>query len=231
MRVKFTPEPLLDCQKLSYMGLEQSDDPQVIFNWNWTGTIWQTQQWPEAPVVNRDCLCTAKSYVDKVFKSVYGYSSAGDGPLVVEKPDDTNGFKDCRIVNFMQMRPGYFYQMPFFDLEGGKQHIVEHRITVMGFKPVIVLLKHKTISLDNIIGKVTKYEFINETDSRVWDFCQEYPLEYGEIDAIWHNDRFYIYDVNPTPGDAAFVRMPAAQSLEYQNRYKHHLYKWLTRII
>lgn len=227
MRVQFKPEPLLSCQKLSYMGLEQSDNPQVIFNWNWTGTIWQHRQWPDVPVVNCDCLCTAKSYVDKIFRDIYGYSSEGAGPMVVEKPNDTNGAKDCRMVNFMQKRPGCFYQMPFLDGE----ELIEHRITVMDYTPVIVLLKYKTVTPDDLIGRVTRYEFIYETDSRVWEFCKRYPLEYGEIDALWYRDRFFIYDVNPTPGDAAFVKMPAAQSLEYQNRYKHHLYKWLTRII
>lgn len=231
MKVQFTPEPLLDCQKLHYMGLELSDKPQVIFNWNWTGTVWQPQQWDSIPVVNRGCIRTDKAYVDKIFKQVYGYSSEATGVWAVEKSNSTNGAKDCRIVNSMQKREGYFYQKPLLDCTRVESKLTEYRITIMDYEPVIVLLKHKTVSIENLIGRVDGYEFSNDCPELVNEFCKAYPLEYGELDGCYYDDRFYIYDVNPTPGDAAFARMPKEQSETYKNLYKHHLYRWLTRLV
>lgn len=231
MRVKFHPEPLLDCQKLHYMGLEESDNPQVIFNWNWTGTIWQPQEWDSVPVVNRDTLRSDKSYVDEVFRGVFGYSSAATGVWAVEKPDYTNGFKDCRVVNSLSKRPGHFYQMPLMDCTRLANKVIEYRITIMDYMPVITLLKFKTISIDDLIGRVDGYAFTDEVPAGVEAFCLAYPLQYGEIDGMWFEGKFYIYDVNPTPGDAAFIRMPQDMGTKYKNMYKHHLYKWLTRLI
>lgn len=228
MKVQFTPEPLLDCQKLSYMGLEQCDEPDIIFHWNYTGTIWKPLEEKKVHVINKDCLQTAKSYVDKVFTDVYGYSSRAIEPLAVEKPDNTNGCKDCRLT--CDRIHGNFYQMPFLNVSLEENKIVEWRITVMDFKPVIVLLKYKTVTRDNIVGVVDRYEFTDDADYLVEDFCRAYPLEYGELDGIYFENKFYIYDVNPTPGDAAFVRMTAAMSMLYQSLYKHHLYQWLDRL-
>lgn len=231
MNVLFYPEPLLKCQKLSYMGLTVSDKPQITFNWNYTGTIWHPQTWDSVPVINRGCLRTDKQYVDEVFSKIYGYSSEATGVWAVEKPNDTNGFKDCRIVNSLQRRSGYFYQRPLIDCTRVESEMIEYRITVMDYKPVIVLLKHKTVAIDNLIGTVTGYEFTDRCPDGIEEFCRAYPIEYGELDGCYSDGVWYLYDVNPTPGDAAFVRMPREQSIEYQNRYKHHLYKWLTRLI
>ena len=129
------------------------------------------------------------------------------------------------------MRPLHDFG-PCMDCTRQSCNITEYRITVMDYQPVITLLKHKTIMVDNLIGKVNRYELVDVLyDSKLTDFCRAYPLEYGELDCIYFDDRFWIFDVNPTPGDAAFVNMPYEMSREYQNRYKHYLYTWLTRLI
>jgi hypothetical protein len=55
-------------------------------------------------------------------------------------------------------------------------------------------------------------------------FCQLIGLDYGELDVIGE----VIIDVNPTPGDAAWVKMPIEQSVEYFSNYmelfKKHYY-------
>lgn len=211
------------------MDLEISNDPEIIFHWNWTGTRWQSRQWPGGVyVVNRDCLRSDKTYIDEVFERVYGYSSRAEGVWAVEKNDSTNGFKDCRMVNVLQQRKGYFYQRPLMDCTVPEWEFKEYRITVMDYKPVIVLLKHKVIAIDNLIGRVKYYEFTDHCPEKIEEYCRAYPLEYGELDGCYFGGQWWIYDVNPTPGDAAFVRMPQEQSIEYQKQYKHHLYEWLS---
>jgi len=230
MKVTFTPEPLLNCQKLHYMGLDvgSEEDADVIFHWNYTGTLWQARSFPDGRrVINRDTLTTAKSYVDKVFTDVYGYSSQAQGVWAVAKPEATNGFKDCHLVNNTIHHEGIFYQRPFIDCYMPESKVKEYRITIMDYRPVIVLVKYKTVTPMNLIGQVDYYEFEDDCDDMIEDFCRNYPLEYGEIDGVYADDKWWIYDVNPTPGDAAFVNMGDVGSKEYKNRYKHYLYRWL----
>ena len=225
----FSPEPLLNCQKLYYMTLERFAGKNIVFHWNYTGTQWQPPN--EATykahthIINSGCLDTRKSYVDKIFTKVYGYSSAARALIAIEKNESTNGVKDCRL-SFNHSNPDCFYQKILFS----GPDFDEYRITVMGFIPVIIMIKHKTVNLCDIIGTVNGYEFTDQVPDKIEQFCKAYPLEYGEIDGCYFNGCFWIYDVNPTPGDAAFHRMPSDQSRYYQEIYKEKLYQWLTCI-
>ena len=232
MRVKFTPEPLQPWHKLYYMGLEVvKDDPDVIFHWNYTGTLWEAcTEECDCPIINLHTLTTRKSYVDSIFRHIYGYSSAAQGSFAVEKPEGTNGCKDCKLVNIEDSRQGYFYQMPFIDCELWEQSFDEYRITVMDYIPVICLIKRKRVSPKDLIGQVVQYQFCDVPDGMIEKFCKAYPMQYGELDCTFYDGRFYIFDVNPTPGDAAFNRMPKDQSEEYMDRYKTLLYEWLTSL-
>ena len=233
MKVAFHPEPLLDCQKLYYMGLDVTtpDKADIVFHWNWTGTRWHPIAIYDKKVINRGTLITEKTYIDEVFKKVYGYSSEALGVWAVEKPDATNGFKDARLVNTKQKKTGCFYQMPFIDCDRPESRITEHRITIMDYKPVISLLKLKTVTPQNLIGRVDAYRWGAEYPEKIEEFCRAYPLEYGELDGIYHQDRFYIFDVNPTPGNAAFHNMPPEQSKEYMDKYKEKLNEWFSSIL
>ena len=224
LKINFTPEPLLSCQKLYWMKLRGvfEEGEGITFNWNWTGTKFR----PLPGAVNGFTVDTSKSYVDKIFTKVYGYSSqAGEG-FAVEKPNNTNGYKDCRLTDVRL--PGCFYQKLLIDAE---EH-TEQRIIIMGGRAVYCVYQTKRTSLENLPGKVIAYDFQDGYDDGMVDrFCTEYPLDYGELDIITFEGKDYIIDVNPTPGDAAFGRMSETEREKYLSDYERLLKEWLTSLL
>lgn len=223
LKLNFIPEPLLSCQKLYWMRerVVFTEGEGITFNWNWTGTKFKA--FPGA--VNGGCIDTSKSYVDEIFTKVYGYSSRAGKGLAVEKPDNTNGAKDCRLTT--RRRKGCFYQKYLADSDT----LTERRVIIMGGKVVYSILKIKQIGKNNLSGKVIRYEFDEDfRDERINEFCGLYPLDYGELDVITFEGKDYIIDVNPTPGDAAFVHMPPLQAEKYLKDYERKLREWLTSL-
>lgn len=227
LKVKFTPEPLISCQKLYWMYRDGLFDvvhtgQDITFNWNYTGVHFQHLR----SAVNGWLINTSKSYCEKIFKEVYGYSSEAGPGLAVEKSDSVNGFKDARVTHMR--RPGYFYQKLLFN----SGWVKERRVVVMGGEPVYSIIKFKQVNTKNIPGRVIEYDFDeNYKDPLVTEFCRRYPMDYGELDIMTFEGKDYIIDVNPTPGDAAFVHMPEIQSKKYINDYKKLLETWLTSLL
>ena len=226
VKVKFTPEQVLNCQKVHWMEklgvFKQVDSGEdYLFAWNWTGTKFQ----PIFNAINGLITDTSKAYVDKVFKNVYGYSSEAAERYAVEKPNYTNGFKDCKLVDTDKGRQmDCFYQKLLFHSDS----LREYRYSVMDRKVVYCIVKNKTVSRDNLIGKVVRYEFIEKfATDRLNAFCDVFNLDYGELDVIYFNGLEYIIDVNPTPGDAAFIYMPKEQVKKYVNDYARLMKQWL----
>lgn len=230
--IRFTPEPLISCQKLDWlrrMGCFQAveKDEDITFNWNWTGTKFK----PMLGAVNGSCTDTSKAFVDHCFSKVYGYSSAAgpDDRIAVEKSNGTNGAKDCRFIEKFDgynKKPGHFYQKYLVDCG---DEITEHRFVIMDWQPVICLVKKKAITRNNIPGKVTRYLFA-EVPSRALKmalFCEMFGMQYGELDLIYYRGMPYIIDCNPTPGDAAWVNMPSDLAERYINEYKTHFMRWI----
>jgi len=225
MRVGFKPEPLEPWHKLSHMGFELTEPYDLMFHWNYTGTMWDKRQWPPGmKVINKDCLCTRKDYIDKVFTKVYGYSSRAQGVWAVAKPNHTNGFKDCKLV-LNEPHEGCFMQTPFIDCDNFTQKTTTYRVIIMDYRPVITVKQTRVVTLNNLTGDVVNSELVGCPDPKIVDFCRAYPLEYGELDCCFF-DRFYIYDVNPTPGHGQRY-IPEDFKIRYYNEYKHHIYKWL----
>lgn len=193
----------------------------ITFNWNWTGTKFK----PLPGAVNGLTVDTSKSYVDKIFTEVYGYSSAAGEGWAVEKPDDTNGCKDCILTD--ERHPGNFYQKILIDSD---EH-TEQRVIIMGGRAVYCVHQTKRTSLDNLPGKVIGYELQDGFDDGLIDqFCAAYPLDYGELDIITFEGKDYIIDVNPTPGDAAFSKMTVKECEKYLSDYEKLLRLWLTSL-
>jgi hypothetical protein len=237
IKAAFIPEPLKSFHKLCYMDIEDVTGraimPDVVFNWNYSGVEWDDYSWhPDYKIINEKCLCTKKSYIDKIFNQVYGYSSEYKGKSwCVEKNDHTNGHKDAVLVRVDENREeGKFYQLPFFDTRKKETEFTEFRIVVMGYKPVMTVKKNKILSAGNLIGHITSYEFHECPDLKVEQYCRAYPLEYGEIDSCFWDDRFYMFDVNPTPGDAMFHRMPEGQAKEFKALYRVHFNRWMEEL-
>lgn len=168
---------------------------------------------PGIPVINDKCLDVRKSVVNKIFWRIYGYSSEVSEGWAVEKPELTNGMKDVRLVNLdtYQKRDDYFYQRYIT-----KGIVTETWLTIMNYNPVIRLEKLREISDEMIAGRVIGYELKPVVqDEKITAFCREIGLNYGELDVL----NGVIIDVNPTPGDAAWVYMPADTSRRYQQLY------------
>ena len=210
LKIQFAPMPLIACQKLDWLRLlkvfELSDEPDLMFRWEYPMTKFQP-----GGGINSDCLDVSKVRVNEVFSEVYGYSTEAKEGWAIEKSNLTNGLKDVRLVNLdkQEKKKDYFYQKRF-------KGELETRLIIMNYHPVIRLDKIKSVSDDDIPGKVTGYKLIPvEVDNKIDAFCNKLKLDYGELDIL----EGVIIDVNPTPGDAAWVRMPLMQASEYLWEY------------
>jgi hypothetical protein len=219
MKLLFTPMPLIGCQKLDWLkglGMFQiSDKPDIVFRWEYPHTIFKPvdpSRWG-VRVVNNHCLNVTKRWLNRVFEEVYGYSLEENSGWAVEKPNLTNGFKDVRLVNLDEQpkREGYFYQKRLN--EDGE--VKECRVVIMNFKPVLMNIKTKQVSKEDLVGKITDYEISELKDDNLERFCRLIGLDYGEVDMIDGK----VIDVNPTPGDALFVNMPIKQAVDYLGIY------------
>jgi len=211
--------PLVWCQKLDWLrGLgvfTLSDKPDLVFRWEYPHTIFRPldpARWG-VEVINNQCLNVTKTWMNRIFEEVYGYSLEVSSGWAVEKPNLTNGFKDVRLVNLDEQdkKDGYFYQKRLN--EDGE--VKEQRVVIMNYRPVIMNIKTKQISKSDIVGKITGYEVTEIKDEKLERFCRLIGLDYGELDLIDGQ----VIDVNPTPGDAIFVNMPVNEAAKYINTY------------
>jgi len=219
LRILFSPMPLIECQKLYWLqrlGVFKmvNHDPDLVFRWEYAMTQFQDLKniWG-VPIVNENCLDVSKTWVDRIFEEVYGYSTEVKEGIAVEKANLTNGLKDVRVVDLskQEKKKDYFYQR----LLKSKENI-ETRLVVMNSKVVYRLDKIK--QFNDIIGKVVDYKIVPvKEDEKVDKFCQLLGLDYGELDLI----EGVIIDVNPTPGDTAFVRLESFIK-DYCKLFKRH---------
>lgn len=235
IRVLFTPEPLLSCQKLYYCEFSPQAPPDIVFRWNWTGTHFDpiVPRW-NCHVVNALCQNTSKTFTEAIFNRIYGYGSRARGRWAVAKNNSTNGAKDARLVDLERedKTPGWFYQEPLLDLNKEPLEVWETRWVIMGYRPVLGFAKRKRVSARNIAGEVLEYQFLAPvSDDRVRRFCIHAGFEYGELDMMHYQDRDYIIDINPTPGDAAYQKMPPHQAKKFIDLYNKALLEWLTSLL
>lgn len=192
-----------------------SDKPDLVFRWEYPHTLFRPldpSRWG-VEVINNQCLNVTKTWMNRIFEEVYGYSLEVSSGWAVEKPNLTNGFKDVRLVNLDEQdkKDGYFYQKRLN--EDGE--VKEQRVVIMNYRPVIMNIKTKQISKSDIVGKITGYEVTEIKDEKLERFCRLIGLDYGELDLIDGQ----VIDVNPTPGDAIFVNMPVNEAAKYINTY------------
>ena len=164
----------------------------------------------KTPVLNMGCHDISKQNVERVFRKVFGYGSFVDPlsheGLLVEKSDD-NGRHDGRFLQgpLAGAQKECVYQIPINtkQKDGFRE---EMRIPVFNGKIVLVMKKIKPDS-DPFICSLRG--FIEEVDiglkaeeqAQICRFCNEFDLDYGELDILRNNDdgRIYIIDVNNTP--------------------------------
>ena len=215
VKIAFIPSTLDGWHKLYHAKLaglfriSQIEDADIVFNWNSESVYTQPLVIAGKRVVNGMCTNVSKANVDAVFTKVYGYSSLTNARFVVEKRSDFQGKKDARLIDSEQTprREGYVYQIPFIEISGCKQRIIERRHVIMNYRPVMTIVKIKDVSIDDLIGETIDLKVGGTTtDERIGRFCDEIGLEFGEVDVMNFYDKDYIIDANNIAGDAAFFK-------------------------
>lgn len=165
-------------------------------------------------VVNINCEDISKSYIDKVFHSVFGYSVTIDpltytGQCVMKS--DINGQHDGKIIScpIDTIESGVVYnKLIDNEVENGK--VVLLRVPV--FKQIIPFVYLKHFPIEHRFGRsfahlvsarlAEAHDVFSETEiSKILCFCQKIGLDYGELDVLRDRSdrRLYIVDANNTP--------------------------------
>ena len=168
------------------------------------------------PWINDFCVDVSKSYVESVFKRVFGYGSMAEGGRCLEKSEG-QGTKDVKIVDEPGNKPGYVYQQIIHNKLDG--HYIDFRTYVIGQEIVWIREKWKKdmIAPTIIRSRPAENPFNLYEQSQILDFCREMGMDYGELDILrdYTNGKLYIVDVNDMPG----VR----KNEPYQPGYKEEL--------
>ena len=153
---------------------------------------------------NIDCNNVRKSHVAKIHKEVFGYNAEPNGTKTIRK-SELQSTKQESFTDIIK-NDGYHY-MRFIDTYDGDRY---HTLRVPYFNgniPIVVdvcrndILKrnHKTDILKVFNPEecfiMPELDFINQ-------FCNEFGLDYGELDILRdiNTGKIYIIDVNDKPG-------------------------------
>jgi hypothetical protein len=159
-------------------------------------------------VVNYRCGDISKEKVDEVFSKVFGYSTFVNPKEVsgkfVEK-SSTNATHDGKIIDCpTQKKDGYVYQK-FINTKQGDL-VMDMRLLIFGSKVAFVVKRFKHISnpFDGGVGAEpceVRDVLSQDEIEKVNKFCEEFGLEYGEIDSLRDIDdgKLYLVDANNTP--------------------------------
>lgn len=162
-------------------------------------------------VVNINCNDISKSYVNLVFKEVFGYSTAVD-PLTFEgtcvQKSNMNALHDGKIIHcpIKEVDDKNIYQI-LVDNEVDDGFVMDIRVPV--FKHVIpfVFLYFRPIEV-RFSAAITRIKivevsevFTEEESKNIIRFCDKMGLDYGELDVLRNkkDGRIYIVDANTTP--------------------------------
>lgn len=199
---------------------ENIEEADIVFNW--TDNVYlKPINITGKRVVNNYCTDVSKKNVDRVFSECYGYGTLKekDNGFAVEKKSNSQGKKDCRLVDLRtaKRRKGFIYQKPFFNVNKKQQNLIEKRVFVFNFIPIFVVEKTKEISNNNICGVVKDISWreIEKHDKRLLKFIRIMGLEFGEIDMINYNGKDYIIDVNNVTGNALFFGVKGKEFEDY----------------
>ena len=169
------------------------------------------------PMINEYCVDMSKTFTEQVFEKVFGYSSLEDPkqPVLMLKKTDRQGTKDAELVEGpVTPEPGYIYQKIIENRIAG--HHVDYRVYIIGNEIVWIREKWKKrlIEPDIIRSRPANGVFLPAQEEKIIEFCQEFGMDYGELDVLidYPTNRMYIVDVNDMPG----VRQNEAKQPEYR---------------
>ena len=165
-------------------------------------------------VLNLRCTDISKTRVDAIFTQVFGYSVTVDplthrGPCVMKS--DQNCTHDGRVIicPIEKTTPGYVYQHVVHNQMGTLVH--DLRVPIIGKEIPFVYLLYRRVKdrfiRPNVYVEVAKTHdvFSPEERDKLLRFCQEFGLDYGELDVL-RDERSgapYVVDANNTPAGPA----------------------------
>ncbi len=165
-------------------------------------------------VINFNCRDISKSYVEKKFHEVFGYSYSVDSTnytLPYVKKSERNASHDGIILKKpVKPEKGFVYQK-LINNSYNNELVVDIRVTIINYKIPLAFLKYKAKSsrfrhFSKSNKKSVEVHPIDKTLStneikKTIDFCKALGLEYGELDILRdiNNNRIYIIDANNTP--------------------------------
>jgi len=172
------------------------------------------------PGINQHCRDLSKSNVERCFKKTFGYGSFVDpsstGKAVIKS--ETNAAHDGVVVNLpFKLKEGQVCQKYL-------PSAVEHRVLIIWGEPVCVLVKHLERQFaDKCRMKYAELGeiFNSETRRQITTFAECLGMDYGELDLIKHDGKWYIIDANQCPGyNASLFDMPEADQMKFVNSHK-----------
>ena len=179
-------------------------------------------------VFNLYCNNVTKSYTDKVFRGVFGYSSMADITKIgfCIKKGERQAAHDGRFVPTPCDRlRGYIYQKPI-DNRISQRWIRDLRIPVFMGKAPKIFVKDRSIEVTFDTGRGKKDYKIDEISNHLYPeefkkvmmFAENAGLEIGEIDILRDNSTglIYVVDINDIPGGEVFNKIKKG---DYWERY------------
>jgi hypothetical protein len=184
-------------------------------------------------VLNLAVTNVSKSYVDKIFTQVFGYSTLIDpfqqfGYAI--RKSEKQAAHDATIIPLpVVSEPGFIYQK-LLDSRCSPSLCFDIRVPVFKNEIPFAFLKYKLIG--EPIKSLAKVEFIEDPQTilspqeiyNILKFSQAFGLDFGEIDLIRNNSdgRLYILDVNNMAGNAMFKHMPEHLIEKILQSYTEH---------
>jgi len=192
------------------------------------------------PVFNVGLNDISKSYVDRVFTGVFGYSSMADTAkrgFCVQKSEKQSAHDGKIIKTPCEREDGFIYQI-LIDNRMAVDRVYDVRVPFfMGMIPE-VFIKTKTVTgtFEHSLCKNEKYwmsdisEWLTDDEiKKTYQFCELVGLDIGELDILRDNStgKLYIIDLNHTPGGTIYDRMRNGREIEERllNIFKKQLEK------
>ncbi len=179
-----------------------------VWQWQDATKVAATDKLP-ATAVNCRLLDISKSYVEQVFREVFGRETfvdptTHDGPLV-EKSEE-NARHDGRILQGpVSAHPGKVYQRVIDNVRDGEAEDI--RLPVVGGEIPLVYVKRRPLAsrfsnANCAVVIVETCDWLSDDEIRqVLEFSERIGLDCGEIDALRDgpDGELYLIDVNTTP--------------------------------
>ena len=178
-------------------------------------------------VLNKNVNNVTKSYVDKIFTEVFGYSSLADTNkfgYCVRKSERQSAHDGVITRMPCEKQPGYVYQL-FLDNRMSRNMVYDIRIIYMLGNIYQVVLKGRLVegTFENTLSKQKKY-WIDQVENwltkyeikKIKLFCEAFGLDIGELDGIRDNStgKLFIIDVNNLPGSGLYNNVKNEKEVE-----------------